>query len=238
MTPNSSALTASILSLGTRTDAATWKSGVESLGGTIVKEIRAPVPSVSDIKSFFASDEQWLFIAGHFSNGELYNQAHEDGDTANAVVIKFRNDRVILNHGTSAAVDLVKNADFSQHINCKAVFWGGCNTNSNTGQVATFRTLFGNHTLIGWKGITGWQILNVVMGGFGNTAPNPSQDFFDRLGTDFADPTSIRTSWLDAANEAQWGDSGQTEAKFSVIDPGGRGFRIHNNTVSPDPAFP
>ena len=231
-------LTASILSLGTRTDAATWKSGVESLGGTIAKDIRAPVPSVNDIKEFFASSEQWLFIAGHFSNGELYNQAHQDGDTSNVVVIKFQNDRVILNHGTNAAVNLVKGTDFSQHTNCKSVFWGGCNTNSDTSQVATFRTLFGNHTLIGWKGITGWQILNVVMGGFGNNSPNPSQDFFDRLGTNHASATSIRNAWLDAANEAQWGDTGQTDAKFSVIDPDGSGFRIHNNTVGSDPAFP
>lgn len=125
-----------------------------------------------------------------------------------------------------------------QHGNCKAVFWGGCNTNSSNAQVTLFRNLFGDHTLIGWKGITGWQILNVVMGGFGNSPPNPAQDFFDLLGATPDDPATIKNAWLQSAIDSSWGDGTQTDDKFSVISPSGSGFKISGNSIIPDPSFP
>ena len=158
--------TASILSLGTRTDAETWRQGVAGLGATIVHDVRSAFPTIEQIRTFFAGSEEWLFIAGHFNNGELYNEAHHQGNAATALRIAFANDLVTVRRGTDPPVTLTKGAEFSQHSSANCVFWGGCNTNSDVSQVNNLRALFGNHTLIGWKGITGWQILNVVMGRF------------------------------------------------------------------------
>lgn len=237
--------TASILSLGTRQDAVRWRDQVQALGATIVRDIREPKPSVDTLRSFFGGSEDWLFIAGHFIAPHLFNEAAnkirlgEPADPADSVRIAFSDTSVTIEHGTAAPITLAHGGGFKQ-TSVKAVFWGGCNTNSAPSTVNNMRTLFGDHTLIGWKGITGWQILHTVMGGFGHGNQFPDQDFFQRLGSTPDDPATIRDAWLGSAIDATWGNAQaeeETNAKFSVIDPNGSGYRIHNGAIASDPMF-
>ena len=173
----------------------------------IVRDIREPKPSSDTLKSFFGGSDDWLFTAPHLFN-EAANKIRlgEPADPWDSVRIAFNATGVTIEHGTAAPITLTRGDGFKQTA-AKAVFWGGCNTNSDPKTVNALRTLFGNHTLTGWKGITGEEILNVVMGGFGHGNQFPDEDFFQRLGATPDDPASVRNSWLNAAIDATWGNA-------------------------------
>lgn len=199
----------STLSLGTRKDAKYWSTecGTQlsySSGVTITK----PNPTTQEIASFFARSDEWLFLGGHFDEtSHLYN---EDG----TVSIRFTSDSVIVKSPSSTKT-LSKNQEFMQHKKIRTIFWGGCNVHSHPTIVKKLRTLFDNPLMIGWKSITGWQILYTVMGGNGNLNPNPEQDFFDLVKANPGNEDTVRKSWLNAGAQTFWGDS---IPKFSVID--------------------
>lgn len=222
--------TTSTLSLGTRQDAKYWSqecSGQLSYASTV--KITEAAPPLADIKKFFASSDEWLFLAGHFTSVDhLYNE----GGT---IKIRFKADRVVVTH-SGADTNLMKGTDFKQHGKVKAIFWGGCDVHNHKSIVDDLRTLFGNPLMIGWRGTTGWEVLNAVMGGFGNTPPNPAKDFFDRVKSNPASETTVRTAWLDAADATQWGQAPSQppyRERFSVIGSDGTEYKLPALSSSP-----
>lgn len=204
--------TTATLSLGTRKDAKYWSQECDSQlayskGSTLTK----PSPTLGEMESLFGRSDDWLFFGGHFTENEhLYN---EDG----SVSVRFSSDKITLTtpDGTKK---LDKGDGFQQHKKLKAIFWGGCNVHAYPAIVKDLRTLFDNPLMIGWRSITGWQILYVVMGGNGNLHPNPEKDFFDRVKSDPSSEATVRDAWLAAGAATFWGND---KPAFSVIDSNG-----------------
>ena len=212
----------SALSLGTRDDATYWSSTCTSeLSFNAIHKITNPVPTLQSIKDFFSGSEEWLFLAGHFTRQDhLYNERA-------TVKIKFQNDRIVIDHPDASGVKLVKGEGFQQHKNVKVLFWGGCDVHSDNRVVETMRKLFDSPVMIGWRGTTGWEILNSVMGGFGNTSPHSSRDFFSRVKSRPSDSDTVKNAWLNTAKDTTWGSTTPTiESRFSVIMPNGTEYRI------------
>lgn len=211
----------SVLSLGTRKDAGYWSdTAASTLNYTSTHKITAPKPSLADIKRVFSASDDWLFLGGHFTHAShLYN---ETGD----VMIRFESNQVKIDH-PDGAVTLKKGNDFKQHGKLKALFWGGCDVHSSAATVKTMRALFGNPLMIGWHGTTGWEVLHSVMGGYGNSAPHSTRDFFDRVKSNPLDAITVRKAWLDTAGDTTWGSATPTfESRFSVIMPDGSEHKL------------
>jgi len=207
------AATYSVLSLGSREDARTWAKGMQgNLGLAKGIEVLAPNPSLAQIKSFFMRSDDWLFMAGHFSD-HLYNE----GDT---IGVYFEKAAVRIRH-QGQEVTLKKGDGFKQHQNVKVVFWGGCSVHDNPDQVRIFRELFGSSAVyVGWRETTGWQILDINLGGKG-TGPAPHVPNFFTLMNNSAKPSQVMEAWLKSADAITWGkdDKGfPVRPKFSVID--------------------
>lgn len=213
--------TTSVLSLGTRKDAGYWSdTAASALNYNSTHKITAPKPSLTDIKKVFAASDEWLFLGGHFTHSShLYN---EDGE----VSIRFETNGVKVTH-PDGTLTLKKGTGFKQHGNLKALFWGGCDVHSNSSTVKTIRKLFGNPLMVGWHGTTGWEVLYSVMGGYGNSAPHSTRDFFDRVRSKPSDATTVRKAWLDTAGSTTWGAATPSfESRFSVIMPDGSEHKL------------
>lgn len=215
-------LQTSALSLGTRKDAGYWSDiCAKELSYTAKNKITTPVPTLQQIKTFFAGSEDWLFLGGHFaSTDHLYNEAE-------TVKIRFEESRVVVNHPDGAGIALQKNDGFKQHEKIKVLFWGGCDVHSDDNIVRTLRTLFGSPLMIGWRGTTGWEVLYSVMGGFGNAAPHSSRDFYTRVSSNPTDPITVKDAWLDTAKDTTWAAAAPSfESRFSVFMPDGTEKRL------------
>lgn len=211
--------TTATLSLGTREDAKYWsEQSAGQLGYAKGVTVAKPAPTLAEIKSFFASSNEWLFIAGHFTT-YLYNQDA-------SIQIRFKADRVVVTHG-GTDTELIKGSDFKQNSKVKVIFWGGCSVHEDSTIVANLRALFDNPMMIGWRGTTGWEVLYAVMGGYNND--NPKKDFFDRVKADPSSELQVRTSWLDAADATIWGAAPSPppfRERFSVIGSDGQEHRL------------
>ena len=182
------ALTFSTLALGSRQDAAQFRSKCESaLSGTSMSHVAEPEPSIDEIKNFFASSPEWVYLAGHFRTSHtgfegdpssyenvLHNERNQNNNDA-SVKIEFLSDRVRVNH-LGTRTDLVKGVDFNLHENVQAVFWGGCNVHSADTTWSALTSLFGASIVsIGWTGTTGWTIPHITMGGTVGSGGHPTQ---------------------------------------------------------------
>jgi hypothetical protein len=204
--------TFSVLSLGTRRDAKQFRKGAtEKLGLSTGSVLNAPKPPLDDIKKLLARTDDVLFLAGHFNNNSLYNEDHsiDLAFEANKLTIKYDTQTAVLNRG----------AEFKQ-TKCKFVIWGGCSVCNDTSTIATMRALFGKHVLIGWIGVTGWEITDIMFGGKGKASADPEPgstfavpNYFDALGGSIADPAALWKEWLKVAKAIAWGN-----------DPGGKPY--------------
>ena len=71
------ARTTAILSLGTRKDATTWENGCRGLGFDLGRVIKKGQPTIEELREFFSTPAQWLFLAGHFGSLTLLNEPEE-----------------------------------------------------------------------------------------------------------------------------------------------------------------
>jgi hypothetical protein len=201
--------TSANLTLGTRKDSQYWTQECRNqLGYEIGAEVRESKPSLDKMVSVFTRSDDWIFFGGHFTSMDhLFNDDR-------SVSVKFLSDKIVLNHDGVSRV-LVKGEECKQHEKLKVIFWGGCNVHSFDEIRNNLRILFGNPMMIGWRSVTGWQILHSVMGGFGNEKPHAMRDFFDRVKVDSESEQTVREAWLATARDTIWGDS--TPA-FSIYD--------------------
>lgn len=212
----------SVLSLGTRRDAQQFRKGAtDKLHLTAGTVLNAPKPPLDDIKKLFARSDDVLFLAGHYVQS-LYNEDHSVDLTfaADKLTIKYDGQSSVLNRG----------AEFKQ-TNCKLVIWGGCSVCSSDTTIATMRALFGSHVMIGWIGVTGWEITDIMFGGKGHGSPEPEPlpdlaepNYFTALSGSVGDPARLWKDWLKVAKALPWGNDSQGKPyldRFCAVDVGG-----------------
>lgn len=228
--------TFSTLCLGSRKDADQWRKGMkDKLGFTESKFVKHPEPSLAELKGFFGASDDWLYVAGHFSsvNGwpswpypnesRLYNDIDNDATTPPTAEILFRSGNVLCRRksGSSWAESLLVRGDgFKQNAKAKVVIWGGCSV-GNPNTVGTMQALFGPAVIVAFAGETGWQILDVMMGGYGDSSGSgwKTPNFWDKLGSNSGDLVAVRDAWLETAGAITWGSD--ILSRFRVFDPDG-----------------
>jgi hypothetical protein len=209
-----------ILCLGTRPDATTWEKGCRALGFDTPLPIKKPSPTMDELKAFFGRSYDWVFLAGHFSGGRLYNESGTVGVrfSAEAVVLEVGSDTVELRRGTSAL-----------GLSAPAlVLWGGCSTLGSTATVSALHTLFGSHTMIGFQAMTGWRMVDAMLGqGF----MKDKRHFFTRVTAD-STAEELRTAWMETARLGYAG--GDLEDRFAAVDPNGQRWVLRDKKVVRD----
>lgn len=209
-----------ILCLGTRPDATTWEKGCRNLGFDTPLPIKKPSPTMDELKAFFARSYDWVFFGGHFSGGKLFNESDSVGVRFNEteVVLEVGGDTATLRRGTS---DLGLTAP-------SLVLWGGCSTLGSKETVKALHSLFGNHTMIGFKAMTGWKMVDAMLGqGF----MKDKRHFFTRVSAD-SSAEELRTAWMETARLGYAG--GDLEDRFAAVDPDGQRWVLRDTKIVRD----
>lgn len=217
-----------VLSFGDRDDASLWLESFEpprDINGNlraVRSSVRGPEPTIDDLVTLFGHSPNRVFIGGHSDGKKLFNR-REDVD-ALKISIEFQEDGVLLSRGQEQRF-LAKGKEFLLHQNLEEVYWGGCNMHHDPEQVQVLARLFAKDdgtqpVMFGWATTSGWQVMHVILGGFGNEDPFPRLDYFDRL----AQGEDPMTAWLTTINEAQWGTNSKVPASASVIDASGNEY--------------
>lgn len=209
-----------ILSLGTRGDASTWEKGCKALGFSVPTPIKKPSPTMKELKSFFKSQPHWIFFGGHFSGMELYNEK-------DSVSIAFREKSVKLRVDKTTAILKSRKAGFDLEKKCEVVLWGGCSVCSGEATIRTMRQLFGPHLLLGFAGLTGWKIVNAMLGGGFIKSPD---HFFDRVKGHEDDPVAIRDAWMETAKYYYDYTNGKVN-RFRAVDPDGQEWKLEKGVI-------
>ena len=193
------------LCLGNRQDAQTWNQGCERLGLTVVASVRKSNPTDEELDSIFASDAQWLYLGGHFGSLELSN---ESGDFE----LKFGAGGITVSRNRKVERVIEKGKGFKLHESCWVALWGGCDVCSGGASIRTMYSLFDQHVLLGFGGLTGWAVVDAMLGG-GFLKRN---HFFNNLGGRTDDPDTVRNAWMKAARLGYGG--GVLEDRFRAVD--------------------
>lgn len=209
----------SILALGTRKDAGTWEKQCRALGFDIGRVIRKSGPTEAELREFFEVPAEWLYFGGHFGSLQLLNDAED-------VWVRFGRDAVTARTGRQS-VDLAKkDKTFRLHERCEVVLWGGCSVCEDRATIETLRALFGPHVLLGFAGLTGWKMVDAMLGaGFIKTG-----HFFDNVADAVDDGDAIVQAWMRAARKGY--GSGDMEGRFRCIDRGGREWKLVKGRIT------
>ena len=217
-------LKTSTLALGSRQDAATWDKGCQSVGVGVLSSIRKATPTIDELKAFFAGAPSWLFLGGHFSSLSLFNDAAHHGK-AGAVSIDFANDRLTIDvDGTTASLSQA-DGTFMMDMTAVVILWGGCSVCDSHRTIRTLRNLFGKHVLLGFSGVTGWAIVDAVLGnGFIKEG-----HFFDNVKGKTEDLDAVTNSWMKAAQKGY--GSGSVGSGFRAVDYDGQGWKLDKGKI-------
>lgn len=208
-----------ILCLGTRPDASTWEKGCSALGFDVPLPIKKPSPTMDELKRFFARSYDWVFFGGHFSGGRLYNESGSVG-------VRFADDSVTLEVGSASAA--LRRGTAALGTQPKLVVWGGCSTLGSSSMVQQLHTLFGTHTMVGFRGITGWKVVDAMLGqGF----MKQKQHFFTRA-TASSSSAELTAAWMETA-KLGW-SGGTLEDRFAAVDESGQRWVLSKGTVKKD----
>lgn len=209
-----------LLSLGTRKDATTWAKGCTRVGFDVPLPIKQPNPGVQQLRRFFGTSPEWVFLAGHFGEHTLFN---EDG----SVQIEFASGHVECTAGGKTE-KILKNRGFSLHADCRVVLWGGCSVCHSEHTVRTLRALFGQHVMLGFAGSTGWRVVDAILGGGFIT----KEHFFERVRDKCDDLAAVRDAWMKTAR-AGYGN-GRLEGIFRAVDPDGQEWILRKGELMRD----
>ena len=208
----------SILSLGTRKDATTWEKGCKGLGFDVGAVIKKSYPTMDELKALVKTKPHWLFLAGHFGSLELLNDKED-------VFVEFAADQVELHVKKEKETIKQSSGDFGLNANCEVVIWGGCDVCTNRNTVEILRKLFGEHVLLGFKGLTGWRMSDAILGG----DFIKSDHFFDRVQGHEDDPVAIRDAWMKTAQKGYAG--GDLEDRFRAVDRNGQEWVLRKKKI-------
>jgi len=214
---------ASVLALGTRTDAETFENGCTTLGFKPVESLREPSPTMAALRGWFGTKPDWIYFGGHFDEMKLFNE----GDT---VSIEFKPKRVNLQVGSAKAFFTKGGKFFKLDANPQMILWGGCSVCDTSGQMNTMRKLFGKHVLLGVSGSTSATVINAMLGGGaipGGKVIPASDHFFGRV-TGNINPKGIRDAWMETAKFYVANSSGEYRG-FRAVDPDGQVWKIDSS---------
>ena len=208
-----------ILSLGTRADATTWEKGCSALGFDVPLPIKRPSPTMEELKRFFAGSFDWIFLAGHFSGDRLYNESAQVG-------VRFNADAVTLEHGKDSVI--LRRASSDLRLQPQLIVWGGCSTLGSSSLVRDLQGLFGSHTALGFRGITGWRIVNALLGG---EFMKDKKHFFTRV-VAASSSAELTAAWMETARLGYAG--GDLEDRFAAVDTSGQRWVLRDKKVVRD----
>ena len=212
-------LKAGTLALGTRRDAATWGSGCMTAGLDLTHSVRKSTPSLEEVRDIFNAPLDWLYLGGHFSGRELYNEDHSFGLKFEATHIEVRQD------GSAVARLSPEDSSMSLGATVAVVLWGGCSVCGSAETVRVLRKLFRNHTLLGFAGLTGQAIVDAMLGG----GFMKKSHFFRQVEGDIADPDLVAQAWMRAAKAGYGG--GSIESIFRAVDYSGQGWMLRDGKI-------
>jgi hypothetical protein len=221
-TSPSSLLTRSsgVLALGERKDAVSFEAGCERLDIEVASSIRSGQPTRAQLEGFLAASPHWLFLAGHFADRTLFNDAKN-------VRLGFHADHVALQLGNDPVTTLTKGTDaFGLDEHLEVVIWGGCDVATSHAVVEDLRQLFGEHLLLGFAGVTGWQVTNAMFGGGAFT----QNHLFHRILDGGMDAASVRDAWMKMA-QFGWADS-TLGTRFRAVDPDGQEWKLTDGQIT------
>lgn len=220
-----------ILSLGTRSDAARWQNGCETLGMIASGPIRKARPKLAELKAFFLLQPHWIFFGGHFDSRGLFNDRELSQDEG-AVKIEFNAGGVSVVADGKRAKLTRKDREFRLHTNCEVMLWGGCNVCTSDDTIRELMNLFNNPLLLGFAGTTSPALINKVIDSskhpVTDDVDHASKHFFERI-SDSSDRAVVRDAWLETTLHV-YGNS-STAARFRAIDPNGQEWEILKGKV-------
>lgn len=206
-----------ILCLGTRPDASTWEKGCKALGFDAPLPIKKSSPTMDELKGFWAGSFDWLFLAGHFAGRRLYNES-------GAVGVRFAADSVTLEVDNETTT--VAKKDF--RMRPRLILWGGCSTLGSNDLVRDLNSLFGSHTMIGFRGLTGWRVVDAALGaGF----MAGKRHFYTRVAGDSTSAV-LADAWMQTG-ALGWG-GGDLENRFAAVDTSGQRWVLRDKKVVAD----
>ncbi|MEZ4553150.1 MAG: hypothetical protein AB7L91_08695 [Dehalococcoidia bacterium] len=208
-----------ILSLGTRPDSTTWEKGCKGLGFDAPLPIKKPSPTMDELKQFFASSFDWVFFAGHFAGDRLYNQSKDVG-------VRFAADSVTLEVGSDKVTVKRDSSEFG--LRPRLVVWGGCSTLGLNSRVTYLHSLFGDHTMLGFRGLTGYRVVNAMLGA--EFMAN-RQHFFTRVEASSSSDV-LTDAWMQTAKLGYAG--GTLENRFAAVDSTGQRWILRDSQVVKD----
>lgn len=214
-----------VLSFGDREDATLWLESFDVPRGKrgnlrrVKSAVRGPEPTLDNLVDLFGHSPNRIFFGGHSDGKTLYNR--KTNIDALKISIEFKEDGVLLSHGEEQRF-LAKGTEFLLHQNLQEIYWGGCSMHRDPEHVRVLTRLFANDDgalpiMFGWKSTSGWQVTNVIFGGFGNDDPFPKLDYFDRLQRG---EHQVR-AWLSTIHQTDWGEYTIVWRSASVIDSNG-----------------
>jgi len=240
--------TTGVLSLGPNRVAQTWADGCKGLGMSVLPPlINKAVPTVDELLTFFGTSPDWIYFAGHHLENYLYGEGMK-------VRIVFEKDKVVIMTDPSLPAkgppkwkETPIAKDSSQFklggSGNLVILWGGCSVCSDgKHQVMTdLFSLFGPHVLLGFAGMTGIDMVDVLLGGSATdkTTEKPwslKTNFFDRLKDTKQDAEAVRNAWMQTALEGHGGT--QLEGIFRAIDPDGQEWKIEKKKIVPGRKIP
>lgn len=208
-----------ILSLGTRADATTWEKGCSALGFDVPLPIKKPSPTMDELKRFFASSFEWVFFAGHFAGNRLYNESGQVG-------VRFGAEAVTLEHAGDSVTLQRESSDLK--LKPQLIVWGGCSTLGSNSLVRELQGLFGTHTALGFRGITGWRIVNALLGA---EFMKDKKHFFTRV-VATSSSAELTAAWMETAKLGYAG--GDLEDRFAAVDTSGQRWVLRDKKVVRD----
>jgi hypothetical protein len=234
--------TTGVLSLGPNRVANTWADGCKGLGIDVLPPfINKQAPTLDELLAFFATSPDWIYFAGHHLDNELYSEHL-------SVRLAFEKDKITLMTGglptakgrpyNPKKTTIEKNSSqFKLGVSKNLVIlWGGCSVCSerNTRLLTDLFSLFGSHVLLGFGGMTGIDMADVLLGGRATDKETGKswslkKSFFGYLKDTKQDAEAVRNAWMQAALAGHGGS--EIEGIFRAIDPDGQEWKIAHNKI-------
>jgi hypothetical protein len=220
----------------------TWADGCKGLGIAVLPPfINKEAPTVDELLTFFATSPDWIYFAGHHLENYLYSERM-------SARIVFEKDKVTLFTGglptakgrpyRPTVTTIEKDSSQFKLGGSKnlVVLWGGCSVcaDHNTKLIIDLFSLFGPHVLLGFGGMTGIDMVDVLLGGSATDKDTGKpwslkKNFFVDLKDTNQDSEAVRNAWMQAALAGHGGT--KNEGAFRAIDRDGQEWKIANKEI-------
>ncbi len=234
--------TTGVLSLGPNRVANTWADGCKGLGIPVLPPfINKEAPTLDELLTFFGTSPDWIYFAGHHLGNELFSEKM-------SARIDFEKDKITLFTGglptakgrpyepTKTTIDRDSSQFMLNMSDNLVVLWGGCSvcSDQHTQLLTDLFSLFGAHVLLGFAGMCGINMVDVLLGG---SAPDKDtgnswslkKNFFANLQDSTKDAEAVRDAWMQAALVGHGGT--EIEGSFRAIDPDGQEWKVAKNKI-------